>query len=123
LLAASQDFINFYEKEIEVRKLFDYPPFSRLIKISFSGTDSKRTLENAQAFRQALIQRLPAECELHPPVPCGHAKIKDRFRFQFLIKSPKDRLIAPIIDQVKKQFPFDRQTKVLVDVDPLSTFF
>jgi primosomal protein N' (replication factor Y) (superfamily II helicase) len=123
LLASNQDYIKFYEKEIEVRKLFNYPPFSHFIKFTFSGTDPQRTLKTAQSLRTFLIQSLPPHFELHPVIPCGHAKIKDKFRFQFLIKGNHLSNLAPLFEQAKQKIKPPKDIRILINVDPTSTFF
>lgn len=122
LLASAQDYHAFYNKEIEVRKLFNYPPFSHFIKCTFSGPHLEKTMQSAQAIRQALIHRLPQTCELHPVIPCGHAKVKDKYRFQFLIKMEKISNLVSLFEEIKTRLEH-RDVKMLIDVDPSSTFF
>lgn len=122
LLAAAQDYETFYAKEIEVRAAFDYPPFSHFVKLTFSGKDEKRTLEAASQVRTACIRLLPSDLELHPVTPCGHPKVKDRYRFQFLIKGKKVFSLASLFE--KAIIPVkNKDIRVLIDVDPTSTFF
>ena len=120
LQAADQDYSSFYLAEIESRKLFDYPPFSHLVKLVFSGKAEKETALCATEARERLIFLLPPSFEITPAIPCGHAKIKDLFRYQFLIKG---KSAMPVMDALKKLPPLSRQIRMLTDVDPLSTYF
>lgn len=117
-LASTQDYPAFYNIEIEERRLFSYPPFSHLIKLLFTGEDAALVETSANAFRQELLQSSIPSSILLPVTPAGHPKIKDRFRFQFLIKTPSilpwSRRIASL------QRP---AVDLLIDVDPVSTFF
>lgn len=121
--ASKQEFLPFYEEELAVRRLFDYPPFSHLVKILFTGKHEQRCLQLAQQLRQALSQRLPSVYELNPVVPAGHAKIKDTYRFQFLIKGPSIYTLNKQLEvlEVSKRLP--KGIRCTIDVDPLSTFF
>jgi primosomal protein N' (replication factor Y) len=114
--AAHQDFDSFYREELDVRKLFHYPPFTHLAKLTFSGTCPHKTQEAAHTLRRTLIQSLPAQCEIHPVIPCGHAKIKDRYRFQLLIKGPP---LGPFLENLDPP----KDVRLLIDIDPLSTYF
>ena len=120
--AAKQDFTSFYDEEIEIRKIFAYPPFTHLIKCTVVGEHQEKTLQKAKEIRSFLAQELPSDVELLPITPSGHAKIQDKFRFQFLMKMKQ---ILPIQDKIQS---LDRSLKkdkirLSIDVDPLSTFF
>lgn len=123
MLAASQDYLQFYEKEIAVREMFGYPPFSSLAKLTFSGTDDKETRRIAEAIRQQIMNFLPKEFETHPVIPSGHAKIKDKFRFQLLMRGPSIYPINQAIDFAKQKIAMPKSVYLLIDVNPTSTFF
>lgn len=118
-LTPSQDYEQFFEQEIPSRELFHYPPFSHLIKLLFKGQTAEQTAKIAEQVRAELLQKLPSEVELLPVVPCGVTKIKDQFRFQFLIKTPKVTPLLPLLKQIQQ---VKRNVQLFVDVDPLSTF-
>jgi len=121
--AARQNYPEFYQEEIEIRKIFSYPPFSRIAKFVFSGKDEKKVLNASQAAREMLIQTLPSYFEFLPVVPCGYAKIKEHFRFQFMLKSPSLVLLNRAFYDLKKNLTCLRSINVSIDVDPSSTFF
>ncbi len=123
LKASKQDYLGFYLSEIENRKLFDYPPFCNLIKLVFSGKDEKQTLQSAELFRQNLIKNLTSDDKIHPLVPSGHAKIKDNYIFQFLIRSKKILDLSQKIAQIKNNFKMPSNVDLFIDVDPISTYF
>lgn len=117
-LAAQQDYLNFYKEEIEVRKLFDYPPFTHLIKLIFSGKEEARLRTDAESVRKLLVAKLPPSVEIHPVIACGHAKIKGVYRYQCLIKTHQILPILNLLPASGKQHKFD----LAIDVDPISTY-
>jgi primosomal protein N' (replication factor Y) (superfamily II helicase) len=119
LHAAKLDYPAFFREEIESRKLFGFPPACHLVKLTFSGKNSEETLRYAQEIRSLLISKLPPDYQLHPVIPCGYAKIKDNFRFQCLVKGATTRPITEILKTIKRNL----HVHLLVDVDPLSTYF
>ena len=119
LHASKQDYESFYKEEIEARKLFNYPPFSHLIKLTFAAKSLPRLEAYAQDLRTHLLKHLPPSFTLHPITPCGYAKIKDFFRLQLLISGPLSRPVTDLLEKVMTP-SFVRLT---IDVDPLSTFF
>ncbi len=112
-MAAAQDYSAFYKGEIEERKMFRYPPFCHLIKLLFTDPDLETARAKAEAAYRTLKERLPPPTELLPVLPSGHGKVKDLYRFQFLIKTEK---IGQIIDHL-------RDISAKIDVDPISTYF
>jgi len=113
--AAKQDYDAFYRDEIEVRRLFNYPPFTRLVKVVAAGPSEEETLAFTQKIRSLAVSALSSDYEIHPAAACGHAKIKDHFRFQFLIKG---KTIPKL-----PEFPSHKNIKFFVDIDPISTYF
>ncbi|MBS4169106.1 primosomal protein N' [Parachlamydia sp. AcF125] len=122
-LAAQQNYTAFFEEEILSRELFAFPPFSSLVKLNFSGPDEKKTEEFAQLFRHKLQINLPEIFTLSPVIPSGHAKVKDRYRFQFLIRGPSIYSANQAIKTTLQHALIPRDIKFLIDVNPLTTFF
>lgn len=122
-IAAKGDFDTFYHKEIESRKAFGFPPFTRLVKLLFSAKDEQLILSYAKELQNKLLPLLPSSCALLPLIPCGHTKIKDLFRFQLLFKAESTPPVVQAIQKVKELLPPPRALHFLLDVDPISTFF
>jgi len=124
-LSTKQDYEKFYDEEIAIRELFNYPPFTSMAKIAFSGSNDLKTLKVAENFRLLLIQHLPPRYEINPVIPSGHAKIKDKFRYQFLVRGASVYAISQALDSLKQSnsalIPAD--TKLFIDINPTSTFF
>jgi primosomal protein N' (replication factor Y) (superfamily II helicase) len=121
--AAKQDYLGFYQEEIAIRQLFNYPPFSHLAKILFSGPDAQQTLETAESIREKLISHLPKTFEITPTVPCGHAKVKDLYRYQFLLRASSMFPLNKALLLAQQECPLPSKIRLFVDVNPSSTFF
>lgn len=120
--ASQEGYRAFFDKEIQTRKLFDFPPFTRLAKLTFSGKNEQQTLQTAQTFHDTLLRILPQIYHIYPVIPSGYAKIKDRFRFKFLIKGKNPLLLSHLIKKTCNTTPLHRNINLLIDMDPLSTF-
>ncbi len=117
--ASKQDFLGFYQDEITVRQMFNYPPFTHMAKITFSGKDPKLTIKTAEDIRERLVKLFPTRFEFNPVIPCGYAKVKDNYRFQFLLRGPN---MYPLNGAVRA-LSIPSAVRMFVDVDPSSTFF
>lgn len=122
-LAAKQDFEGFYKEEIPLRELFRYPPLVQMVKIAFAGMDAKKTVDIAEQMRSMLIQHLPGTYELHPVIPAGHAKVKDKYRYQFLIRGPQIAPVNRAIEAIQMKVKVPTGVSMRIDVNPLTTYF
>lgn len=123
-LASAQEYVKFYEEEIVSRRIFQYPPFNQMAKLTFSGTDEEVTRQGAEEMCQKLKKRLLHPFVVHPIIPSGHAKIKDRYRFQCLIMGPAIYPMNRAIEEVRPAIDLrGNDIRLLIDINPLSTFF
>lgn len=113
-LASTQDYEAFYTAELAERKLFCYPPFCQLVKVSCSGRDATETEKRTKALREKFKAMVGERAEVLAVLPAGHAKVKDEFHFQFVIKTAK---IGHITEALRTL------SECKIDVNPISTFF
>ncbi|HTZ98905.1 MAG TPA: primosomal protein N' [Candidatus Aquilonibacter sp.] len=120
--AAQQDYVSFYEKEAQFRRLLHYPPFTALATVLVRD----RKVENAIRWSRALAEYFaPFEergVKVLGPAAAPLARLRRDYRFQFVLKSPQraalGKALAGALDFcAAKQFP---ETAVIVDVDPTS---
>ncbi len=119
--ASKENYLAFYNEEIEIRKLFGYPPFKKVVKIVFTGESEEKTLQKARQFQQDLLRKLPSSFIVTQAVACGCAKIKNSYRFQFIIKGNQPSFLSKVLSETL-QFQQSHKVKILVDVDPIITF-
>ena len=131
-LAQKHDYISFYEEEIELRNAFDYPPFINIINLVFSSKNEKMMIATAEEIFNQLSLDISEKLmdykvqNLLGPNPSLIYKIKDRFRYQILIKC-SDEELKIIKDIVKKRCIIDREkknkkrdVKIIIDINPTS---
>lgn len=120
--ASTEDYLSFFHEELETRELFEFPPFSRLAKLIFSGKNESHVKQLAETFHGALLKKLPPSYTLYPIIPSGYAKIKDNFRFKLLIKGKNTLYLSSLLSQTRQELPLPRSIRLLIDIDPISTF-
>ncbi|MBI5273656.1 MAG: primosomal protein N' [Chlamydiales bacterium] len=119
--AAQENYPHFFAEELKVRQMFDYPPFKRITKVVFSSEDEEKTRSFAKAFYDALIPKLPKNFSLTAISPCGCSKIKNKFRFQFVIKGTNQLFLSKVLSEVYLQL-HNHKIKILIDIDPIVTY-
>jgi len=120
-LAQQHEYTAFYEREIGVRQPLRYPPFSRLVNIRFSGLKEER-VEQAAGLVAGFLCRHPQanRVEILGPSPSPLVKLKDRTRWQLLLKSRSPAVLhdlcEALLGEQKKLCP--RSVTMSFDVDP-----
>lgn len=122
-LAAQNDYEGFIQTELESREILQYPPFCQIVKLLFTGPELSLLQEVAERFHASVKSRLPSAFDVHPVLPPGHPKIKDQYRLQFLIRGPKSLDLSRVLSEVERDFKLPGKVRLLMDVNPLSTYF
>lgn len=122
--AKKQDYESFYQTEIQSREDFDYPPFSKIIRIILSSKNQFRAERSSQEIAMRLNDIIEKRQLAEPlavlgPCACVIEKLQEWYRFQILIKNKLEekghRFVLNFLNQIK--LPDD--IKLTVDVDPL----
>jgi primosomal protein N' (replication factor Y) len=87
-LVVAHDFKAFYKQEIEFRKTFHYPPYTRLIQFNFKHSDKSRALRAAEFFASRMLPVF-GDYLIGPAEPVVN-RIKNRYIYEILLKLPRD---------------------------------
>lgn len=117
-LASTHDYHSFYNKEMMVRKLHQYPPFYYTVLLTVSHEELPKVVQVTEKISFFLKQQLSNEAIILGPVASPIARIKDRYRYQCIIKykrEPKlNDLLKTILDKYQQQMV---REKLLISVD------
>ncbi|EJL21617.1 primosomal protein N' [Brevibacillus sp. BC25] len=119
--ATKHDYPAFYQDEMMHRRRTGYPPYFRLVLITFSHEDVPVVIRGAHTMADYLRQRLAQTTILLGPVASPIARVKDRFRFQIMLKYRDEPQLSALLAQATAAFEeWNKQQKVLmtIDVDP-----
>jgi len=103
------DYRGLYEEEIMERENFNYPPFSRLIKLTIKHTDASVSQKAAQRLTDQLTEKLGSSRVLGPEVPLVE-RIRNQFLYDIIIKL--ERNISP---KAVKAFILEKINELLSD--------
>ncbi len=108
----------FLERELELRKKNNLPPFERFIAIILSGKNHQKT--EALGFKIKEILEKKLNLKILGPVSAPIFKIKNKFRFRMLIRSKKSQKIQKELFNILSNYGNSPEIKLVVDVDPIS---
>ncbi|MEN3038251.1 MAG: primosomal protein N' [Candidatus Kryptonium sp.] len=121
--------LEFYERELKIRKDLNYPPFARLVLIEFKGKNEKNVELAADEFAKELKTKIHQQVQILGPAPAAIPKLNQNYRYHIIMKIPKHadktgKEVAEVIWQLKEKFETklnSRGVKLIVDVDPQNT--
>lgn len=121
--AQNQDYESFYKNETEAREMFDYPPYSKMIRIILSSKNEFRAEKSALEIELHLseyVKKLSLDETLIVlgPSPCVIYKIKEEYRFNILVKNKISDLGHKTILRFLKSIKLPADIKLTVDIDP-----
>lgn len=113
------DFKSFFNQELKQRKLMDYPPYTKLVRILVSGEDQRKTKEYIEKLVKEIKKNLNKE-EILGPGEAPISKIKNRYRYHLIIKTKDNNLHNYLKDNYNKLKSEGQKEgmRVLFDVDP-----
>lgn len=123
--ALTHDYEGFYNEEIIGREELSYPPFTRLCNLRLEGTNEAKVVSAAETLKNAalrLLDKKDGSITILGPAPALLAKIKNRFRWQMLVKGSDVRRLHRFIHALKHSFDAKKLhgISLLVDMDPLT---
>jgi primosomal protein N' (replication factor Y) len=125
----THNFRGFYQEELEYRRELDYPPFSRIILLEFSGERENEVQHYAKKFTEYLTgHNQQKRFIILGPADAAIPKIKNVFRKHVVIKNLKDNdpsgaYLRSALLKTRAQFDTsplaaNKKIKMIIDVDP-----
>jgi primosomal protein N' (replication factor Y) len=117
----TNDFEGMYKQQMEERFQYKYPPYYRIIKISFKDKNQQKMQKGAHWYGQALQLRLD-EFVLGPEAP-PIGRVRNLYISNILVKIPKSRSLSKtkeFINGVHRSFSSIKEfssIRVTIDVD------
>jgi primosomal protein N' (replication factor Y) len=120
-LAAAQDYAAFYEKELAFRRALHYPPFSAMANVLVRGEKKEVALGMSTSLAR-LFTPPPDKLRVLGPAEAPVARLRNEYRYQFLIKAASRRALSEWLQRVRR-FAQEHKwgaTALMIDVDPLT---
>jgi primosomal protein N' (replication factor Y) len=113
----------FYRHEIGYREFFQYPPFSRMIRLVFRHREEEKTAQAATHMAETLQQF--AGISVAGPVAALVPRVRNQFVQEMLLKCPRDlallQSLKAFLKEQRKELQAHgplRDVQVVIDVDP-----
>ena len=121
-----QDYKGFFAAETAFRRSLNYPPFGRLVNLRIDGPKADEVETHARILHGKLRPLLRREAgsqerlEIFGPAPAPIEKLRNRFRWQILLKGKSSSSLLDLARQAGALFPRSTRMRLHIDVDPYS---
>lgn len=115
--AARHDYEGFYQQEMELRHRGGYPPFFYLALISLTHSEPAKAADAAERIVSILKKNLSEASLVYGPVVPAISKIKDRYRYQCMVKYKREPALIPVLQKIMQHFQESGKDSLQVSID------
>ena len=120
-MAQEQQYEKFYDSEIALRKMLNYPPFCDIILIKFQG----KSLDEIHKYSSIIYKFLDkvlvdTKYVVLKPVPSPIDRIQNKYRWRIIIKGKITKKLVETINYTLNQIKNPVDTSISVDINPNS---
>jgi primosomal protein N' (replication factor Y) (superfamily II helicase) len=126
-MVLNNNYKSFYEKEIADREKMGFPPFTRIALIEAKDQSNEKAKGAAAGFHNEL-KKYAKWLKISSPTPAIISRLKGQYRYQILIKSPKEsdaggkilrKAILDSFTEFNKKSRY-KDVRLVYDIDPQS---
>ncbi|MBP3312087.1 MAG: primosomal protein N' [Butyricicoccus sp.] len=126
LAAARQDYLGFYERELESRRATQCPPIHQLLLLSASGEDEQAVLSALLRLKTRLLSLMEGQFAdfKYPvlgPAAANVVRVAGRYRYHLTIRCPDNKRRRLLVSGVMREFSADKRNRgvsLFADLNP-----
>jgi primosomal protein N' (replication factor Y) (superfamily II helicase) len=121
-LARAHAYEQLYDKEMEIRANPMFPPYLRMINLKISGSREGQVQAAAAQVAELCRAGTPKGVEILGPAPSPIDRIRDRYRWQLLLKGAESAALHGVCRRIleKHSTLAKGDIRIAIDVDPES---
>jgi primosomal protein N' (replication factor Y) len=96
----ARDYASFYDYAIAERRRAYYPPFCHLLKLTCTYTSEAAAIRASRALAGTFRKDLPSDLVLLGPAPAFYERVRDSYRWQLIVKSPRREDLARLLSKL-----------------------
>ena len=119
VLSKTHDYLSFYKKEMQMRKLLKYSPYYYMILLQISTKDYDLGFKEANKISSYLRNNLNNDTIILGPSMASMFKVNNTYHYQIIIKYRKDEKLIPSLKYIDDIYKNNNKLNVELDFDPL----
>ncbi|MBR6078702.1 MAG: primosomal protein N' [Treponema sp.] len=118
--AVKDNLEDFYNEEIKQRRLLNFPPFSRLLRLVFRSQVPGAAEDAANGAAEILQKHLESGVEIMGPVECPIEMVAGNWRHHILLRGKSIAPMQKMADILVNGYTAPKHVHIEVDVDPVT---
>lgn len=117
-LAARQDYESFFKKEMSIRKISQYPPYTYLTSLEITGKSEETVMDVSHQIAEDMIKENMEDVSILGPVSPYIAHENATYHRLILVKYKNSDKIKPYLERVVSLLKHNTSVNIKVNVDP-----
>jgi primosomal protein N' (replication factor Y) len=118
--AKNQDYEEFFTREIKFRQALLYPPFCRIVRLVFRGSDPDQLLASGRKAVEFIQAHTEEFLSLLGPTMCPISRIKKNYRVHVILKLKDTASVKPVLGDLQVRMRGEGDHYLEIDIDPMN---
>lgn len=113
----NHDYLGFYKKEMQIRKMLKYPPYYYVCYVKISGRDADYIFKEAVKIKKS-FQRNYQNTIILGPSPMSIFKMNNIYRYGIILKYKQEEQLENVLEKILEHYKTNRNIKIDIDFNP-----
>ncbi|MFN0127052.1 MAG: primosomal protein N' [Verrucomicrobiales bacterium] len=118
--ARHADFMGFADQELEMRRVFGFPPFGHLLLLTSRSENDALARSTLESLHLRLSQASPPGVTVHQPAPSPLQRAEKHYRHQLMLQAASSKRLTTHLRAVLATMAIPKGVYLAIDVDPYS---
>ncbi|PIE96456.1 primosomal protein N' [Bacillus fungorum] len=116
-LAKNQQYDVFFDQEMQMRRTRQYPPYYYVVLVTVSHPELLKAVQVTEKIALYLRSHCTEQTMVLGPVASAIPRIKDRYRYQCMIKYKREPNLKNVLKMVNEHYQAEMQKELQISID------
>ncbi len=116
-LAKNQQYDVFFDQEMQMRRTRQYPPYYYVVLVTVSHPELLKAVQVTEKIVGHLRSHCTEQTMVLGPVASAIPRIKDRYRYQCMIKYKREPNLKNVLKMVNEHYQAEMQKELQISID------
>ncbi|WP_144516914.1 primosomal protein N' [Bacillus thuringiensis] len=116
-LAKNQQYDVFFDQEMQMRRTRQYPPYYYVVLVTVSHPELLKAVQVTEKIASYLRTHCSQQTMVLGPVASAIPRIKDRYRYQCMIKYKREPNLKNVLKMVNEHYQAEMQKELQISID------